>query len=262
MKHYQDKKKKRDLLLTSSHDCVKIWNIKNLESFFVLKNPKELKLQFEVSCFLNIKNDINVVIKKHKLGKKEEKFIEIYNLNKEKIKVIKDNNTKDFTIFLDSYYNNDISYIILCNENFLIKVYNYNKNTWTIYRAGYGSGDWISQFEIINNNGSLKMIGATSFGIYLWDFKTGKLLSTIKEENERNSPFGLCLWNNDNLFAGLGGSLNLIKIKSDKLIKTKKFSRHKEFIPCIKKIFLPFYGECLISQDYLGIIKLWANNHK
>ena len=56
---------------------------------------------------LNNNQDINTVIKLNKIGKKDG-FIQIYNLDKEKIKEIKNDNTKDVTSFLDSYYNKNI----------------------------------------------------------------------------------------------------------------------------------------------------------
>ena len=145
--------------------------------------------------FLNNNKDINTVIKLNKIGKKDG-FIQIYNLDKEKIKEIKNDNTKDVTSFLDSYYNKNISYIILCNAKTIINVYNYNKNKWTIYRTNNEDSDkCINQFIFINNNNSLKMIGSSFDAIYLWNFQTGNLLSRMKEGSFRNPFLGLCLRN-------------------------------------------------------------------
>jgi len=260
LKYYKDIKNKRDLLLTSSSDSIKLWNLNNLENFFFLnfKDPNILILK---SCFLKTKNDIFIAIKlaqKNDIFKEES--IQIYNLKKEKIKVIKDESAKDSSCCFDSYYHKNISYLILCNKK-CIKVYNYNKNKWTIYYTG-NENEYIQNFIIINNGNTLKMIGSSFDNIYLWNFQSGNLLSTFKGGTQRNSFFGVCLWNNDGFFIGHGKTIYLVKIKSDKLSVEKRLSGHKNYIPCIKKIILPIYGECLISQDNDGIIKLWANNHK
>ncbi len=125
-KYFQDKKNKRDILLTSSSDAVKLWNLNNLENFCSFDFSEKSNLKINQSCFLHFNNDINIVIKLTKLDKTEE-FIQIYNLKKEKIKEIKDKNTEDTSYFFDCYCHNNISYLISCNKN-PIKVYNYNKN--------------------------------------------------------------------------------------------------------------------------------------
>jgi len=196
-----------------------------------------LQLEFLRSCFLNINNNnnIKILIKLTEFGKING-FIQIYKLNKEKIKEIKNNNVKDVTSFLDTYYNMNTSYLILCNRKEIINVYNYNKNKWTIFRTkNENTEESINQFIIINNNNSLKMIGSSFTGIYLWNFQTGNLLCTIKGGSGRNPFFELWLWNNDRFFIGQDEILNFVKIRNDKLNVVKRFSEHKENIPCIKR---------------------------
>ena len=108
----------------------------------------------------------------------------------------------------------------------------------------------------------MEIIGSSFDDIYLWNFETGNLLISIKEKNGKSCFLALWLWNNDNFFVGKWEIIYLVKIRKDKLNIIKKFSEHKQSIACIKKIIHPFYGECLISQDFNGIIKLWLNNHK
>ena len=93
-----------------SEDYVKLLNLNNLENIFIFNCPQNL--QFLNSCFLNI-NNVNIVVKqtKHPILI-DEGFFQIYNLNKEKIKEIKNNNTKELTVYLDFYQYNNISYII------------------------------------------------------------------------------------------------------------------------------------------------------
>ena len=259
LKHYQDKKNRRDLLLTLSMDSVKLWNINNLENLFSFVKPDLNDYQ---ACFLNLNNDILIAMKVPQLTGNYIliNYIQIYNLKKEKIKEIKDKNTKDWPLFIDSFYHNNISYIISCNLS-SIKAYNYNKNKWTIY-FGDKKEDCFLHFIITNINNALKMIGSSHESIYIWNFQTGQLLNSIKGGSNRASYCKLCLWNNDSFFVGKGGLLELVKIKNNKLNVEKRLSGNNEFIPCIKKIRHPIYGECLISKDYDGVIKLWANKPK
>ena len=254
LKHYQDKKNRRDLLLTLSMDSVKLWNINNLENLFSFEKPDRSEYQ---ACFLNFTNDILIAMKVPQITGS---YIQIYNLKKEKIKEIKDKNAKDMSLFIDSFYHNNISYIISCDMS-SIKAYNYNKNKWTIY-YGNKKEDCFLHFIITNNNNALKMIGSSHESIYIWNFQTGQLLNSIKGGSNRAPYWKLCLWNNDSFFVGKGGLLKLVKIKNNKLNVEKRLSGNNEFIACIKKFRHPIYGECLISKDYDGDIKLWANKPK
>ena len=236
-----------------------MWNLNNLENFCYFDFSEKSNLKINKSCFLYFNNDINIVIKLTKLDKTEE-FIQIYNLKKEKIKEIKDKNTKDSSYYLDCYYHNNISYLILCSYN-SIKVYNYNKNKWKIYSTDKVN-ECIQGFVITHIDNGAKIIGSSMDNIYLWNFQSGALLNSIKGGSNRAPFFALCLWNSNSFFIGRGGVLDLVKIKNNKLNVVKRLNEHNELIPCIKKILHPIYGECLISQDFKGIIKLWVNKNK
>ncbi len=69
--------------------------------------------------------------------------------------------------------------------------------------------------------------------------------------------YGICLWNNNNLFVGCEDkTIKLININNDKIIKS--LSGHEGSVITIKKIIHPKYGECLIS--YGEDIILWKKN--
>ena len=84
------------------------------------------------------------------------------------------------------------------------------------------------------------------------------LLNTIKVSNYY--LVGLCLWNNDYLFVGCGDkTLKLIDLQKGKTIK--KYNGYNNSVITIKKIIIPKYGECLITQEFeKNSIKLWVNN--
>ena len=93
--------------------------------------------------------------------------------------------------------------------------------------------------------------------INIWNFHTEKLLKKIdccKGVELR----GICIWDETNIFvAGNNNSINLIDIKSEKLIK--KLEGQFGTICTLHKIFIPELGECLISgANNFEQIKLWA----
>ena len=71
----------------------------------------------------------------------------------------------------------------------------------------------------------------------------------------------ISLWNEDYLFVGCGDkSIKLVELNTGKI--AKKLEEHKNSVVCVKKINLPNYGECLISQGYqINQIKMWSTNN-
>ena len=80
----------------------------------------------------------------------------------------------------------------------------------------------------------------------------------LKKINVINKKlYGICLWNNNNLFVGCEDkTIKLVNINNDKIIKN--LSGHEGSVITIKKIIHPKYGECLIS--YGEDIILWKKN--
>ena len=55
-------------------------------------------------------------------------------------------------------------------------------------------------------------------------------------------------------------SMKLIDLKNNIVIK--EYDGHKNKILCIKKIFIPQFGECLVTQgDKNSEINLWSNEY-
>ena len=94
--------------------------------------------------------------------------------------------------------------------------------------------------------------------IRIWNFHTTLLLNKIdvKKINGEQILYGLCLWNKEYLFVGNNkDEIVIINIKNNALINKIKCN-NGYFIPTIKKIVHPKYGECLISLGY-NAIQLW-----
>ena len=68
---------------------------------------------------------------------------------------------------------------------------------------------------------------------------------------------GICLWDNRYLAtSGRDSLIKLVDLRSKKIIK--KLSGHEKETLSVKKINISKYGECLVSLDRDGIIKLWS----
>ena len=106
---------------------------------------------------------------------------------------------------------------------------------------------------IYDINEIIKIIESSGDGIIrIWNFHNGNLLSKIKTIN--GNLYGVCLWNNNNLFVGCSdNTIRLIDLNKGKIIKN--YLGHIDDVVTIKKINHPNYGECLIS--YGGDIILW-----
>ena len=70
----------------------------------------------------------------------------------------------------------------------------------------------------------------------------------------------MCLWNNDYIFAGCSDkTIKLVDLKKGLI---KSLNGHDDFVITVKKIILPEYGECLISQNNQNSkIKIWKNSN-
>ena len=153
------------------------------------------------------------------------------------------------------YYDKKLNknYIIIGKKGF-IKSYDFEKNTeYNIYSK---KDNAFHTSIIVNNNEEItKLIESNSYRkIRIWNFHSGEFLKII---NGKEDILCLCLWNNDYIFAGCTDfSIKAINLKNGKIVKN--LIGHKDYVLNIKKIIIPEYGECLISQGYLNDgIKVW-----
>ena len=258
LRYYFDKENKRDLLMSLSEDDnnLKIWNINNLECLLNIKKVNE-NGWLSSAYFLNDNNNNYIVTSNKKVDLNTIiENIKIFNFNGKVIKQI--NNSNYSTIFLDTYYDTNLSkiFIITGNEGFN-QSFDYNENKkYFKYCDNDTETNRHMCIRIDKTEKIIKMIESSCAGIIrIWDFHTAKLLNKININNEW--LYSICLWNEDYLFVGCkDSSIKLIKLNESKIIKN--LNGHTNKVLTIKKIYLPKYGECLISQDADNSqIKLW-----
>lgn len=262
IKYIVDNTNKRELIISISND-IKLWNLKNIECLLMIKPTKEnLKNDIFNGCFLKNNKRVYIILKSTSFFAFKEP-IKVFNLKGKKVKEI-NNSKKDQTYYLDSYYDEKK------NKNYIItggvqNIKSYKFDESVIFQTYCFKNSKINFFHfgfIINNN-VLIIIGASSDGIYIWNFHTGALLNLINNNNKKKYFFtGICPWNNEYFFVACNKNIELIKIeKNHKMVSICKLNGHNDKIKYIKKIIIPKYGECLISQDIQGNIKLWINNN-
>ena len=99
-RHILDKINRRDLVMTSDDNNIKVWNINNWENVLHLQNIYKGNIFLE-ACFLNKNNSISIITSSYsKNNCRDNNFIKIYDLSKNIIKEIKKQET---TIFIDTY---------------------------------------------------------------------------------------------------------------------------------------------------------------
>jgi len=252
-RYYFDNINHRDLILSISDkdNNLKLWNHNNWECLLNIKNINNGG-DLDSACFLNNNNQLYILTSNER---KDADPIKVYDFNGNKIKEIKDSNYNTF--FIDTYYDNKSfnNYIITGNAGY-VKSHNYNNNT--IYHK-YCDNDRGAHVSIVmkNNNKQIQLIESSYDGnIRIWNFDSGILLNKIKISEDK--LYGICQWDNDYLFIGCSDkTIKLIDIKNRIIIKS--LTGHNDFVFTIKKIKLPTYGECLISQGPFNnnFIKIW-----
>ena len=248
IRHYLDVSKKIDLImsLSAKDNNLKLWDFKKLEC---LLNLKDVNSDGELysACVLNDNNQNYIITSKYYWINVTYENIKIFDLKGNKIKEI--NDSDDNTYFIDSYYDEQLSknYIITGNEGYT-KSYDYITNTLYFMYIDIDSNGENRSIIVNKYEGITELIESSMDGkVRIWNFHSGELLNKI--EISENWLYGLCLWDNKYIFVGCSDkTIKVIDLKNLKIIKN--IIGYSEFVLTIKKIFLPKYGQCLISQGY------------
>ena len=251
-RHFVDIKTNTDLLITSSYDkSLKLWNLKNTEApILTIENAHSNGFSFSPCILSNEKLKENYII-----SGADDEYIKIFDFQgkflEKQIKV------GDYVNYLDTYYEHESGKIFIINGTSRgLKVHDFDD--CSVYKTYYEKEPSPHAYIILNKNekkNRIELIDADMKGfIRIWDFHTAKLIKTITTETIVN---GICLW--DNKFLAISGrdtNIKIIHLGSKKIIN--KLSGHKKETLSVKKIHLSKYGDCLVSLDRDGVIKLWS----
>ena len=242
--------------MTISPVKVHLWNIntsKCLIGFKVNENKYFNcfgKTEVRNGCFAKIKgDDIYIIFCVYK-------SVIIFDLNGNFISNIKyfDKELLDLIYY---YYdeNSSENYIIVSNDKYVVS-FNLRKNKrYGLYINSAKTTNIIIHHNIFNT----KLIAGGREEIRIWNFHTGQLLNSIGFPIKGCVPGYIGFWNEDYL---LLGHFTIYIIDIYKKIAVRESYMLENFSSNVKKIVLPKYGECLISQSTLydkNQIILWYN---
>ena len=275
IKYYLDKFYKRDLVATIGINNIKLWNA-NIWELILNINHGNINFFTDINsiCFLKNKNNIYLVASCVKLPKPQ--LIHIYKLSGKKVREIKESKYKLY--YVDTFYDSNFSksYIIIATNDD-IRAIDYEKNKiFQKYISIEGKSKVVN--IKLNNNDNFrikkeiplkgpteriiikeysnitKLFAAENDGfVRIWNFHNGNLLSEINIS--KSKVFDICLWDDEYLFAGYGGGVKLIDLKSN---KTMRGFRETGEARNIVAIDYHKFGKCLLIENHKGIF-LWIN---
>lgn len=252
IRHYLDKENNRDLLLTGSRDCnVKLWDIKDFSCLLDIPESHIKHELYSTCIMIDEKENSNYIIT---TSNDNTEYIKVFDFEGKISKKIEDSD--DNTVFVDTFYDNiDSKHYIITGNRGYIKSFDFQKSK--LYKEYINDeSSWGHYSIMIVNERRITKLFESSYDnfVRIWNFHTGKLLKSI---NLSTGLFGMCFWNENYLLVGgFDKTIKLVDLRNDKPIKT--FTGHSRKVCTIKKIILPEYGECLVSQGFMNDqIKLW-----
>lgn len=248
LKHFLDKDKNRDLLisLSSSNNNLIVWDISSFKKILTVKNIYQFGSTLYYSCFIYNENKIAILT----CCCDEPNEIKILELDG---KISTFPNTNISTTFIENFkdLNSNLTYVVTCHKRFMRS---YIYNTKALYKQYEENGnntidDKTSFREIlIYNDVELKLISSDDNGfIKVWNFHSGQLLKKISCLMKK--CISLTLWNSRYLICSIiNDFIEIIDLRENKIISI--ISKFKCLGVSIVAVKLADYGNCLIGQYY------------
>ena len=291
IKYLFDENNQRDLLFSISNNYFKLWNVNTFECLFDIKiNIYYFDVRVNhLGIFKLNDNNYNIIF-----ANKDEDM-KVFDLNgnildynyKSKLKT---DNIKDL-IFIDTYYDKKLckNYIFLLKENYTCNnLYSFDYEKGELYQD-YGPM-YTSDYHITINDDDeniikvIFLINYDSIGVF--NFHSGKLIYKINYEIKPfrrsrkifyDNIYSINFWNNNYISLSYGEvfcvgikylrycrrmffdkryhSIEIINLKEEKMKRVLRLRKDDQEI-FVKKIYHPKYGDCLLTQDDCGEIKI------
>ena len=260
---YYDKGKKRDLLITSSHDShVKVVKFKKEESEIILD------LNFE-SIKDAIINTAYFVYETILIPFSREKILKFYTMNSEYIGELENTG---FILGLSTYFwaKEEKNFAFIANT---IGIFVYLIDGFCLYckfippeekeEDKEEKNNGFDEPYIIERDEKLILVGPCFYYgyLYFWDFKTKTLIHKLETDSGISD---ICLWNNTYIFASLHGSkfqFELINCATKKI--EKKFIKGIQNFGCgIKILRHETKGDFLITFSIKGNLDIYVIENK
>ena len=257
VRYFLDKKKNKEYLISADFlKNVIIWDINNNYNILLAINSKVYKGSIlSAILFFNVKikdNEYNDYIITSSDNESDD-FSKVYNLsNGSFIRNISDTNNNLSYYLLPWEYENKYYIIELCLNKISI-----NNLLEDEKYAELKSNPESSHFGGFIYDNTFLCCSSENGQIRIWDLIQKKLVKKI--EMKGSFYFEIIPWNEQYIIAAnyKNNSFDIFDIEKGELIKQIS-STHSPGVRAIKKIFLPNYGECLITSGHDSVIKLWT----
>lgn len=258
--HFYDDKENSDIIMTASYENnnIKLWDLNTYDSILNIKRANVSSLLLSV-CFLKYNNTNCIVSSNGDLNTKIKKFspIKLFDFKGNAILEINDSNYN--TNFITTYYDSLTSqYFVITGNDGFINSYNLMENSFYLKFCDNETRSHRS-LAVYNSEQNLKLIDSCEDGIIrIYNFYTGKI---IKRIFTGFSPLrGICIWDKDCFFIGCKDKTFKL-VDTNKGIVIKSIKAQNSTVLTVKKINLPKYGNCLVSQGMNeDNINLWSVN--
>lgn len=258
-RYYKNIKSQEDLILISSTDCVKMWNIYEKENSpkYILKLPEvysicllsheSLDNNYLITCSQTItRSNIIEMWDLNNLSNCEEE--EEYNISPSfEIK------SKSEVYFIDTYFTQTGSiYIINGNfgsvESHLFSSKNEESNQIFIKR---GLNSPFNNVLVSEDGIKTKIIGSTESKIIIWDFYNASEIADVKMFGKKIRIRDLCLWNSKYLMVCCKEEIKIIDIEKKEEECSLKDEDNMN-IRNLRKVRLNEEGESFLISDSGG----------
>jgi WD40 repeat protein len=249
-RHYLDKLKNKDCVVTSSYDkSIKVWLCETWTNIINIQAAHTGYYIYSVCLLSDQLSKKNYVI-----SSAPNEFTKVWDSNGKFVREMGVNS--ESTYFIDSWYDTKAKKHYILNANSQdVKVYDFS--TGLLFKKYAGTPQTWHMSAIVNEvNKVPQLIESDGNGnVRIWDFNNGNLLKTISTSGINLR--GICLWNEQYLFSS-GSDYNVKLYDLNKGVLVNSFKSHTSTVCSVQKIVHPKYGECLISHALDGKLKLWS----
>ncbi len=250
-RHYLDKKKKRDLIISSSYDkSVKVWDGKeNWKNIVNIQGAQSGYYIYSACILFDDYNNKNFII-----SASPNEYSKVFDFEGKNIMSFGVNT--ESTYFINAWYDTRKKkhYIINANSSD-VKAYDFK--TGELFKSYKGTPQTWHMSALVNEVNKVNMLIESDGGgiIRVWDFDTANMLKKVSSPGFNLR--GICLWNDNYIFSsGSDYTVKLYDLKNEKFVKS--YTGHTSTVCAVDKIIHPKYGECLISHALDGKLKLWT----
>ena len=253
---------KEYLLSADSNKVLIIWDVTNNNNIKFIISTQYGATLYSSLLFFAYNTNSNYIITSTWNTSEEPVYsaTKIFSLNNgEYIKYIKNTNNEKIYYLLPWYNKQNNKYYIVQFAYKKIIIYNFIEDE--LYSELVDKKEYYHYSGFIYTKNNIDFLGSSASNGYIkiWNLYEKKLYKFINTDN--CCLFHIINWNDNYIIVAdySNKSFKIIDLYSGQIIKDFN-GYHSDAVKCIKKIFHPVYGECLLSSGEDKTIKFWVMN--